>query len=229
MLAETTDSIDFNKMEYSGGICKLEGKFAAISYVTILILLGIVSTLENLVVVVSIYRYDTLRTNSITLFGVLATIDLITGCIVTPLKVWTILSNEWIVYDISNTFKAIFIAVINFSFSTILMITFNRVSHTFALERYRGTKSKIIFRLLLCWVVPLSVLVTMSIPHFRYSSEIVRIELFYFSFCVILMIVCCIGMIVNLRKHKPEECSEIRLNCIQEQKREVSAKRKQEQ
>ena len=58
-------------------------------YAIMLLFLAWIATLENITVITVIFKTQELRSSApITLLGVLAIIDLITACVVTPIKIW---------------------------------------------------------------------------------------------------------------------------------------------
>ena len=59
-------------------------------YAATLLLVSVVGTLENGIVLASMYRYRSLRTPSMVLVGVLACIDLAVSCSVIPMQVGTL-------------------------------------------------------------------------------------------------------------------------------------------
>jgi hypothetical protein len=195
-----------------GGLCHLDGATAIYSYTVALILVAIISTIENLVVIIVIFRYKVLRTPSLICLGPLAVIDLITGSIVTPINIGIILKVDLNTYQSLHAIMLIFLAVVMLSFSTVMLITFNRLEQIYYLEKYKMTKKKMMFILLLYWISP--IIVILSLERFGEC---------WFAFLYLLtgsisMIIVYVIMILALKRHMSNSNDGIRQTCIEIQR-----------
>lgn len=148
----------------SGGLCMLNGKTAVYTYVTFLILLATAAVFENAIVLVVLCKYKRLQKLSYVLFGILAMIDLITGSIVLPFKIWLVLSNGQEA-EMLSFFIDLLIAVLLFSSATVLCINIDCSLRIFCLRTYRLTKKRLALELIVCWFVPLVVVVGMAVQY----------------------------------------------------------------
>lgn len=65
--------------EKTGGLCQLKGSTGIALYITMLILLAIITSIANLLIIIVICKNDIFRRPSFYLLGILAVIDFLTG------------------------------------------------------------------------------------------------------------------------------------------------------
>jgi hypothetical protein len=204
-----------------GGVCQLDGVATIYLYAVMLIILAVVSSIENLLVIIVICKYEVLQSTSLILLGVLAVIDFITGSIVTPIKVGITLKHDLYsyTYQFLHAFLCLFWAVVFFSLSTVLLISIDRFLHVYYLEKYKLTKKKLIFGILVCWISPFVITLCWSLKF--HAEDIGWFALVFFLFCIIAMIVAYIGMIISLKKHTSNVSDETRQTYIENQRQAV--------
>lgn len=184
--------------------------------------LAIISTLENLIVIIVMFKHKALQTPSILLFGALACIDLLTGCIVTPIKIALTFYQSGFLF---HTFWWMFTAVVFFSLATILTISFDRFFHVYFLEKYHVTKKKVGVAMLICWIPPFILTVCMAFGRFdEIDTHSFACGLFFF--CVITMVITYAGMLIVIKKHSTNtdahaHDSETQRVCIQNEKEAI--------
>ena len=203
IMENTTDS----SHKLAGGICELTGS-RIYFYVAILILLAVISTLENLVVIIVICKHKALRTPSLLLLGILSTIDFLTGCVVTPIKAIITLEHDWPLFKM---FGVMFIVVVVFSFSTIMLISFDRFFHVYYLEKYNLKMGKLSGALFLTWIPPLMLIFLVGVDF----------ALVHFVFCILAMIGAYHATIVTLRKYTSNAISALRLDVMEKHRQAV--------
>lgn len=201
------------------GICRLDSEAGTNVYAALLILLAIVATLENVIVLITLLKNKILQSPSFILLGILACIDFITGAIVTPIKVAVTLSSSRGDWRFKLTFLWIFIAVVFFSLSTVLMISVDRFLHVWLLDRYQLTMWKLVLGLAVCWAIPLVITFSLALEHYFYGLHWMTI--FFFLFCIVAMIVLYVGMLAMLGRHASANSNDERRAAIVEQRKAV--------
>lgn len=202
----------------------MESSTSIYAYAVVLMLLAAIATIENVVVIIVICKNEVLRTPTIFLLGILAIVDLITASIVTPIKIWlTVVEVSFrSILSLLYTFLWLFMGVVFFSLSTVLMISLDRFLQVYFLERYTLTMKKLAIGLAMCWITPLVITVCLAIRH--YKVWIAWVALVFFLFCIIAMIVAYVGMIVTLQKHTSnitEATILMTRKCIEDQRKAV--------
>ena len=183
------------------GVCLLDDGLPLISFVTILVLLAMTATIENLMAIIVILRYKVLRSSFI-LLCILSLINLITGCIVTPIKIWITLKLD---YTAMWAFASMFHGTLFFSLGTVLMISIDRFCYVYFLERYKMTTLKLFLGLCACWTMPLGIWITVT-NHMSFGIWWLMVS--YFFFCIFTIIITCTGTIIILYKHTTNSDSE---------------------
>lgn len=211
------NSSRINDTEYeswSGGFCQLQSSIGIAVYVTLLILLAIAATVENLLIIIVILRNKIFRTPSLLLLGILSFIDLIIGCIVTPIKASLTLNFH---STLATAFLWMFLAVILLSLSTVTLVAYDRFFHVYFLERYNFTILKLCLALFVFWLGPLLLIVLIA-SGLRAGLGAGVFALCYFFFCVLAMLVAYVAMIITLK---------IQANTNLEENREMLEQQKQ--
>ena len=188
---------------FSGGVCRLESDISVIIYAAVLIILAIIATLENLAVILAIFKYKILRSTSMVLLGILGVVDLVTGAVVTPLKVWITLHHGRFDFKMIIVFMWLFITVVYFSLSTVLAISFDRFCHVYFLDKYKPTLKKMGVGLFVCWSVPIAIVICALVGHM--SAALFLLCLIYFLLCIVALVLVYIGMVVSLKRHSSNE------------------------
>ena len=214
----------------TGGLCSLKTTEAVYAYAIFLTLLALVATIENIIVLLVMYKNPVLRTPSILILGILALLDLVTASVVTPIKVWlTIVESHWgsEAYvqqkKVILAFNWMFIGVVFFSLSTVLLISIDRFLHVFLLEKYYFTIKKLLIGLVLSYFIPLLITVCFAIQ--LYTVWLGLLSLVYFLFCILGMVAAYIGMVVMLRRHRSTITDATALDfrkCIEDERRSVN-------
>lgn len=199
-------------------------------YAIFLTLLALAATIENIIVLMVMYKNPVLRHPSILILGVLALLDLITSSVVTPVKVWlTLMEAHWGSEAFEQQRKVIFafmwmfLGVVFFSLSTVLLISIDRFLHVFLLEKYVLTMKKLVFGLVVSYFIPLLITVCVAIPLF--VVWLGYLILIYFLFCILGMVAAYIGMVVMLKKHRSTITDSTALDfrkCIEDERRSVN-------
>lgn len=160
-------------------------------YATFLFIFAVISTIINLFIIVIIYRNPELRTPTLFLFAVHAVIDLFAACIVTPIKVSISWRHNWTWF---NTFAFMYVVVVIFSFSNIMVICVDRFFHVYHLHKYKITITHLCGSLFLCWLPP-TALVSFVGEDFT---------LCHFIFCILAMIFVNHATLLRLRRYESE-------------------------
>lgn len=181
------------------GVCLLYDNASISSYAFVLILIAIFATVENLVLICVIYKYKALHKPSIVLYGILACIDLFTGCVVTPIKVELTLNYS---STLLQPFLLMFRIIIFFSFATVVLISLDRFLHIYRLGKYKLTMKKLMISLAIGWL-PTVIISTFWIFELHVVT-ITRVAIGYFFFCIAVMLLCYIGMVVEIKKNTPD-------------------------
>lgn len=210
-----------HRFHWGGGLCGLRDITVIHIYTTLLILLAIISTIENLVVLVIICKNKVLRTPSLLLLGVLAGIDFVTGCIVTPIK--ASLTQHPNLFENLVTVKAfavLFLAVVIFSLSTVMLISFDRFCHVYFLENYNLTKTKMCIALFCCWIAPVVfIIILMSEVNIGMAGGV--FAMVYFFACILAMIFAHIATVIVLKKHASNSYYAMQQDMIESQRKAV--------
>lgn len=207
--------------DWSGGLCGIPNTTGIHVYTTMLILLAIVSTVENLVVIIIICKNKVLRTPSLLLLGILAGIDFLTGCVVTPIKAsitqFSDLSDNW---ETVWAFGVLFMAVVILSMSTVMLISFDRFCHVYFLDNYNPTKKKMCIALFSCWTAPI-VFIILLLAGVRIGYAGAVFALVYFFLCIFAMIIAYVATVIALKKHASNSYYATRQDMLNTQRKAV--------
>lgn len=198
--------------------CWLASKTATYIYTSLLFVFAIIATMENLLVIIIICKQETLHRPSVLLLGILATIDLLTGCIITPIKTSITLAHTdtWF-----HTFWCMFTAVVFLELSVVTLITFDRLCHVYYLEKYSFTKERFIAILIFNWFAP-SVIIIFIVFRVPVGIGGAVFTLVYFFFSIIAMVLAYVAMIIILRKHTSNVNNAMRHDYMEKQWRAVN-------
>lgn len=178
----------------SGGVCYLDDVTGIYIYIVFLLCIMFVAVIGNVLVLVALYKYERLRKPSNTLLGILACIDLVSGGIVVPIKIWSMMemtrtSVRWLVTKLN-----IFVLL---STATVLFICVDQVLKIVYMQRYNLTKMKMLIGLTLCWLVPMGCLVGFLS---RFYIILIAGPIF-FVLCTIMIVCLHIYAAYRMRRH----------------------------
>lgn len=176
------------------GVCGISNESTRYIYSILLLILFVVSSFENLVVIIVIIMYRTLHTPSILLFGFLAKVSLLNTCVVTATK-------ARMTMDHAGTWDDIFwwmFAVLFTCLATILVLCLERFISMYCMRmsRYVQKSTITIIFLILC-IAPAVVMINHSS-----NSESAIVSLALFSIYIVAIAVVITHMINRLRKQQ---------------------------
>ena len=197
--------------------CCLGSTVAVSAYAIALTLLAILSTIENIVVLSAFYKHEELRSPSIMLFGVLAFIDLLSGAMVTPIKVSLTLGHDHL---LDHIFWSLFTAVVFFSLATILVISTDAFLRVYFLERYAMTKRKMAGILLVAWL-PSFVITICVCTDLHHHVNVDHFAVGLFFSCVVMIVVVYVAMLCMLKRHSANVVDNVSRSRIENERRAV--------
>lgn len=198
-----------------GGPCRFDDVAGIYVYVVFLILAVIVSVIENLLVIIVLFKNKQLQKPSNILLGILACIDLITGAVIIPLKIWVMLEEKRSSNFTSDLVLLLTIsAVVLFTMSTVVFISLDQVLNIVYMQRYHLSKAKMILGLMLTWCIPIAVCFAIG---FFYQA-ILAVPIF-FLLSILLMVFLHIFAAYRLKRQADvREHADVDENVLQEQR-----------
>lgn len=164
-------------------------------------IISLVATVENAVVLVTIYKYEALHTNINKILSSLAFADFLTGSCVALLFSLQLLSDTHINNATVNTTRRyLSTMLVGASVLTIAFISYDRSLHLRLLNKYAMSQKKLYISLTTCWLVPalIPLLRKVDDSEAAYSATIVVIVVL-----ILLGIIFCYGIIFRaLRNHE---------------------------
>lgn len=159
------------------------------------------ATIENGIVLVTIFNYQILRTTSNKILSSLAMSDFLTGASVGSLYAIQLLIPRYVnsvAIDSLRRYLSTFL--VGASFFNLGFISYDRSVHLRLLNNYRLSQRKLYITLFVCWLIPLLVplLRLVDSSEAAYSAVIA-----FFITMIFVGMICCYGLIIHaLQKHQ---------------------------
>lgn len=193
--------VDIDKMSCNSTLDHLPDVYWRYLFGSSMALIGVITTLENLLVLLVLNRYADLYTPSNKILGSLAVADFLTGCIVAPLHVIQYFDSDIMHACVVEIMRRYFsTALIGASCMTLGFISYDRYLHLVKLQNYNMSKRTLYIGLIFCWTVPLLVPLFRKITDTEelYSAIIILIV----SIILVTIIFSYFGVISALRRRK---------------------------
>ena len=193
-------------------VCGIQGIGSLYAYSCIL-LASITSIIGNIIVILSIVKYASLRKPPVSLFGVLSALHFLVSCIIIPVNIKVTLQNTTVCYD---SFWWMFI-IVSLTLATLAHITFDQYARIHYLDKYIPSVKKLFAGLLGCYVPPF---VFTFIGLQRIAGALVACALFFLY--ITSIIGCYVAMLVALRNHRSILNTDARERCIDRERRSAT-------
>ena len=196
----------------SGGACGIEEIGSLYVYSGVLVC-SLISIVGNIVVILAIVKYASLRKPPVSLFGVLSALHFLISCIIIPVNIKVTLNNTTICYD---SFWWMFM-IVCLTLATLAHITFDQYVRIYFLEKYVPSVKKLFAGLLGCYIPPF---VFTFVGVQGMAGAFVAIATFFLYISAIIG--CYIAMLVTLRNQKSILNTDARERCIDRQRRNAT-------
>ena len=178
-----------------GGLCDL--RETAPPHAVVLTLIAIVATIENLLVLLLMWKHAVLRAPSLFMYSILAFADLLTAAIVTPLAIAAVIN------ELHGRFKwpmiCLLLTTVSLSLATVVMISIDRLCQVYFLQRYSLTNKRLCIAVMVAWFLP--VFFAVAFMLYGIGWTIVWLVIVFFLASILVMIASYLATIIFLRKH----------------------------